>query len=50
VTRQHDCEEVGNEKQRDRRQFERDIKSDVIKAVEMVRQGYRPRLEREGSE
>lgn len=42
VTRAHGCTEVGNERQTDRRQFDRNAREDVRRAVEMVRQGYRP--------
>lgn len=47
VTRAHGCEEVGNEKQYDRREFDRVTKRDVHEAIEMVRQGYRPNLRTE---
>lgn len=42
ATKAHDCVEVGNEKQTDRRQFDRNARDDVRRAIEMVRQGYRP--------
>lgn len=44
VTRAHGCIEVGNEKQKDRRQFNRNAHEDVRRAIEMVRQGHRPRV------
>lgn len=44
ITKAHGCEEVGNERQTDRRQFDRVTKADVAQAVQMVQQGYRPNV------
>jgi len=44
VTRAAGFEEVGNERQKDSRRYDRVTKDDVKRAIEMVRQGYRPRV------
>lgn len=44
VTRAAGCEEIGNERQVDRRRYDTVTKADVARAMEMVRQGYRPRV------
>jgi hypothetical protein len=44
VTRARGCIEVGTERQKDCRQFDRNARDDVRCAIEMVRQGYRPRV------
>lgn len=44
TTKAAGCTEVGNERQTDRRQIDRVSKSDIARAMEMVRQGYRPRI------
>lgn len=48
VTKAHGGIEVGNEKQRFVPQMDRVSKADVAKAIDMVKQGYRPNVAREG--
>jgi len=47
VTKAHGCEEVGTERQKDRRVFNQVTKADVARAIEMVQQGYRPNVQSE---
>lgn len=47
VTKDHGCEEVGNELQSDRRVINQISKADVARAYEMVRQGYHPNVQSE---
>lgn len=44
VTKAAGCEEVGNERQVDRRQYDHVTRDDVKRAMQMVREGYRPRV------
>lgn len=44
VTKAYGCEEIGNETQTDNRSKNSVSKSDVARAMEMVRQGYRPNV------
>ena len=47
VTKAHGGIEVGNEKQVTRQTWNRVTREDVAKAVQMVNNGYRPRVETE---
>jgi len=44
VTKAHGCEEVGNERQVDRRRIDQVTRDDIKRAIHMVREGYRPRV------